>query len=138
MLFFPGGRTHGTGMESLIWRRWLSPVAYHSDEVAVQHDRGRHGVGSSVRARRVRGRQTSQLIELLDQYGSAALRRAILEALARNTPRACSVAFLLRRQPRPALLALDLSPPSASASGRRGLPITGHRVRTKPTPFITA
>jgi hypothetical protein len=37
------------------------------------------------------------------------LRRAIVEALQRNTPRASSVAFLLRRQPRSAPLALDLS-----------------------------
>ena len=55
------------------------------------------------------GRQTSQLLKLLDQYGAVALRRAIVEALARNTPRASSVAFLLRRQPRIARLALDLS-----------------------------
>jgi hypothetical protein len=55
------------------------------------------------------GRQTSQLLKLLDQYGSAALRRAIIEALARNTPRASSVAFLLRRQPRTARLSVDLS-----------------------------
>jgi hypothetical protein len=55
------------------------------------------------------GRQTSHLLKLLDQYGAAALRRAIVEALTRNTPRASSVAFLLRRQPRVARLALDLS-----------------------------
>jgi transposase len=54
--------------------------------------------------------QTSQLLRLLDLYGVAALRRAIREALERNTPRASSVAFLLRRHPRPAPLpALDLS-----------------------------
>jgi hypothetical protein len=55
------------------------------------------------------GAQTSQLMKLLEQYGAAALRRAILEALQRNTPRASSVAFLLRRQPRSTPLALDLS-----------------------------
>jgi transposase len=55
------------------------------------------------------GRQTAQLLKLLDQYGVAALRRAINEALTRNTPRASSVAFLLRRQPRATRLALDLS-----------------------------
>jgi transposase len=55
------------------------------------------------------GTQTAQLLKLLDQYGAAALRRAIIEALQRNTPRASSVAFLLRRQPRPARLAVDLS-----------------------------
>jgi hypothetical protein len=55
---------------------------------------------------------TAQLLKLLDLYGPAALRRAIREALERNTPRASSVAFLLRRQQRvtrsPAL-AVDLS-----------------------------
>ena len=55
------------------------------------------------------GRQTAQLLKLLDQYGPAALRRAIVEALERHTPRASSVAFLLRRKPRPVRLALDLS-----------------------------
>ena len=48
------------------------------------------------------GSQTAQLLKLLDQYGAAALRRAIREALERNTPRASSVAFLLRRQQRSA------------------------------------
>jgi transposase len=55
------------------------------------------------------GSQTSQLLKLLDEYGPAALRRAIVEALERGTPRACSVAFLLCRQPRPRRVALDLS-----------------------------
>jgi transposase len=55
------------------------------------------------------GTQTAQLMKLLEDYGAAALRRAILEALQRGTPRASSVAFLLRRQPRSTLLALDLS-----------------------------
>jgi len=53
--------------------------------------------------------QRSQLMKLLEQYGAAALRRALVEALERNTPRASSVAFLLRRQPRSTPLALDLS-----------------------------
>jgi transposase len=55
------------------------------------------------------GRQTAQLMKLLDEYGPAAFRRAIVEALERNTPRACSVAFLLRRQPQRRVAALDLS-----------------------------
>ncbi len=55
------------------------------------------------------GTQTAQLMKLLDEYGPAAFRRAIVEALERNTPRACSVAFLLRRQPRLRRVALDLS-----------------------------
>jgi hypothetical protein len=44
------------------------------------------------------GRQTAQLLKLLDLYGAAALRSAIREALKRDTPRASSVAFLLRQQ----------------------------------------
>jgi transposase len=55
------------------------------------------------------GSQTAQLLKLLEEYGAATLRRAILEALDRHTPRASSVAFLLRRQPRPRRLAVDLS-----------------------------
>ena len=55
------------------------------------------------------GSQTSQLLKLLEEYGPVALRRAIVEALQRNTPRACSVAFLLRREPRAPRVALDLS-----------------------------
>lgn len=55
------------------------------------------------------GTQTAQLMKLLETHGAAALRRAIQEALARHTPRASSVAFLLRRQPRLAPAALDLS-----------------------------
>ncbi|HKF48583.1 MAG TPA: IS21 family transposase [Terracidiphilus sp.] len=55
------------------------------------------------------GTQTAQLMKLLAEHGPAALRRAIVEALARKTPRASSVAFLLRRQPRTARVALDLS-----------------------------
>jgi len=55
------------------------------------------------------GRQTHQLIQLLDEYGAAAFRRAVCEALTRNTPRASSVAFLLRRQPPSPRLLVDLS-----------------------------
>ena len=55
------------------------------------------------------GSQTVQLIKLLDEFGSTALRRAVIEALERNTPRASSVAFLLRRRPRVTQLSLDLS-----------------------------
>jgi transposase len=44
------------------------------------------------------GIQTAQLLKLLDLYGAPALRRAIAEALQRDTPRASSVAFLLRKQ----------------------------------------
>jgi hypothetical protein len=54
--------------------------------------------------------QTSQLLRLLDVYRVAASRRAIREALERNTPRASSVDFLLRRNHRARpCQALDLS-----------------------------
>jgi hypothetical protein len=55
------------------------------------------------------GSQTAQLLKLLDEYGPAALRRGVAEALERNTSRACSAAFPLRRQPRAPRIALDLS-----------------------------
>jgi transposase len=58
------------------------------------------------------GSQTAQLLKLLDLYGAPALRRAIREALQRDTPRASSVAFLLRRWQAAtpsAPLAVDLS-----------------------------
>ena len=53
--------------------------------------------------------QSIQLIELLDRYGEKALRQAVHEAIERNTPRASSVAFLLRQRHRSAPLPLDLS-----------------------------
>ena len=45
-------------------------------------------------------RQTTQLLLLLDDYGAAALAEAVREALANNTPRAASVAFILSRRGR--------------------------------------
>jgi len=62
------------------------------------------------------GTQTAQLLKLLDQHGSAALRRAVIEALERHTPRASSVAFLLRRQPRAHRAVVDLSHHPAAQS----------------------
>jgi hypothetical protein len=59
------------------------------------------------------GSQTAQLLKLLDLYGAPALGLAIREALQRGTPRASSVAFLLRKRQRkassPAPAAVDLS-----------------------------
>ncbi len=46
------------------------------------------------------GPQTAQLLRLLEDYGAQELRKAIREALERNTPRASSVAFILRRRAR--------------------------------------
>ena len=72
------------------------------------------------------GAQTAQLLRLLEEYGPAALGRAIVEAIQRHTPRACSVAFLLRRQPRPHRLAVDLSHhPEAQA-----IDVRPHRLET--------
>lgn len=47
-------------------------------------------------------RLTRGLLLLLDDYGAAALREAVSEALERGTPRASSVAFLLARRRRSA------------------------------------
>ena len=46
---------------------------------------------------------------LLDRYGTRAMRRAVHEALERNTPRASSVAFLLRQSNHAMPMPLDLS-----------------------------
>jgi transposase len=62
------------------------------------------------------GSQTAQLLKLLDEHGAAALRRAVVEAMERNTPRASSVAFLLRKRPRSHVLAVDLSRHPAAQS----------------------
>jgi transposase len=72
------------------------------------------------------GTQTAQLLKLLEQYGASALRRAIQEALARNTPRASSVAFLLRRLPKSSSPALDLSRHPHAA----GLHLPPHDLKT--------
>lgn len=48
----------------------------------------------------VPARQTTQLLLLLDDYGASALADAVREALANNTPRAASVAFILSRRGR--------------------------------------
>lgn len=58
------------------------------------------------------GTQTTQLLHLLEDYGASEFRAAVCEALARDTPRASSVAFLLhqrhRAQRRQALLPVRL------------------------------
>jgi hypothetical protein len=54
-------------------------------------------------------REAARPNKLLDEYGATAIRRAINKALERSTPRADSVAFLLRRQPRSMPLSADLS-----------------------------
>jgi transposase len=62
------------------------------------------------------GRQTAQLVTLLDLYGASELRAAVREALDRKTPRASSVAFILskrsrsKRQPFRATVALSHRP----------------------------
>jgi len=70
--------------------------------------RGNTGCSSAASFGRIAS-SARQLLRLLDQHGSKPLRRAILAALERNTPRASSVAFLLRTQPAPPRLAVDLS-----------------------------
>ena len=51
---------------------------------------------------------TRQLERLLDDYGADALRAALAQAIERGTPRAASVAFLLRRTARPGPLPVSL------------------------------
>jgi len=46
------------------------------------------------------GRQTTQLLNLLDLYGATELRAAVREALDRKTPRASSIAFILSKRHR--------------------------------------
>jgi transposase len=46
------------------------------------------------------GRQTTQLLNLLDLYGATELQIAVREALERNTPCASSIAFILSRRQR--------------------------------------
>jgi hypothetical protein len=53
--------------------------------------------------------QSAQLLVLLDRCGTRAMRRAVHEALERNTPRASSVAFLLRQSNHAMPMPLDLS-----------------------------
>lgn len=59
------------------------------------------------------GSAARKLLQLLDDYGAAALRRGVTEALARDTPRLSSVAYLLEKQRRAQHsrrpLAVDLS-----------------------------
>jgi hypothetical protein len=55
------------------------------------------------------GRQTAQLLKLLTSMARRPCAAPSSKRCKRNTPRASSVALLLRRKPRPARLALDLS-----------------------------
>ena len=62
--------------------------------------------------------QIAHLLQLLDRYGARAMRGAVREALERNTPRAASVAFLLRQSNRATPLPLDLSRHPQAESAR--------------------
>ena len=53
-------------------------------------------------------RQTRQLLGLLEDYGAEALQQALTQALARGTPRASSVAFLLQKSRRTAAAPLPV------------------------------
>ena len=73
-------------------------LSLHPDRSACPSRAGKRNLARSrLRPGESAGSQTAQLLKLLDIYGAAALRRAICEALERNTPRASSVAFLLRK-----------------------------------------
>lgn len=68
-------------------------------------------LGAAFQRGEALARQTTQLLLLLDDYGATALAEAVREALANNTPRATSVAFILSRRQRGARrpLPVDLS-----------------------------
>jgi transposase len=70
--------------------------------------------------------QTAQLLDLLERYGTRETRRAVREALERNTPRAASVAFLLRRSNHAMPMPLDLS----RHPGAQSLEVRPHDLET--------
>jgi hypothetical protein len=55
------------------------------------------------------GHQTQRLHRLVEEYGVPAVREAVEEALARDTPTAASIAFLLRTRQRTHAVPVDLS-----------------------------
>jgi transposase len=76
------------------------------------------------------GRQTTQLLKLLDLYGAAALGQAIREALQRNTPRASSVAFLLRKQQRSATSATPVAVDLSRHPEAQSIEVRPHKLET--------
>jgi transposase len=76
------------------------------------------------------GRQTTELLNLLDLYGTAELRAAICEALERKTPRASSVEFILNQRRR---FSHRRTPPPVDLSRRpelETLSVTPHDLET--------
>jgi hypothetical protein len=76
------------------------------------------------------GRQTTELLNLLDLYGAAELRAAICEALERKTPRASSVEFILNQRRR---FSRRRTPPPVDLSRRpelENLSVTPHDLET--------
>ena len=76
------------------------------------------------------GRQTAQLLKLLDTYGAEELRSAIDEVLERNTPRASSVAFLLRKRQRSRERSLPLPVDLSRHPELASLSVTPHKLET--------
>ena len=76
------------------------------------------------------GRQTAQLLKLLDIYGAEELRSAIDEVLERNTPRASSVAFLLRKRQRSKGRSLPLPVDLSRHPELASLSVTPHKLET--------
>ena len=76
---------------------------------------------------------TRQLERLLDDYGADALRASLAQAIERGTPRAASVAFLLRRtaQPRPLPVSLTSRPDLADLAIIPADPAIYDRLGTK-------
>jgi hypothetical protein len=74
-----------------------------------------------------------QLERLLDDYGADALCACLAQAIERGTPRAASVAFLLRRtaRPRPLPVALTSRPDLADLAITPADPAIYDRLGTK-------
>ncbi len=76
------------------------------------------------------GSQTAQLLKLLDLYGAAELRVAVQEALERKTPRASSVAFILRKRQRATQLSLPVPVDLSRRPELENLSVTPHNLDT--------
>jgi transposase len=74
------------------------------------------------------GSQTVQLLRLLDLYGATQLRVAVREALERKTPRASSVAFILRKRQRAAQQRLPVPVDLSRRPELENLSVTPHNL----------
>src|SRR2546422_1208866 len=76
------------------------------------------------------GSQTAQLLKLLDLYGAAELRTAVHEALERKTPRASSVAVILRKRQRASGRSAPIPVDLSRRPELESLSVTPHNLET--------